>query len=522
MAVKKLVKFSIVMMLSALMFVYSGTASASAIDECDSNLDEYGSYKLVEASDQSHFKKGCVYEIDDYYYFFLTSHDYWFEQYDGRYVVVLYDDFRFSYNPTFTNWDVTRNEIFMLEIPSFIKGTGTAKRVNNSMHYEIKLAKNDNTRYIYENVCRKLYGDDYTFTDTEEYDNLYSGITIDGKFTDWNSVDKYNIYDSHNKLDKIAVVWDEDYLYMYIQEKKTPGWDFLINSCNYITIRNSNNSYYNLVANITNPLSTPFVTGFDNFYGETCLGDYNHGVLCWEVAIPLAELGGESVKYFDIWADGKCILTEVKDLSNHYPVISEDVLPSSGITIDGYFDDWAGVNKTEIFYYNMVKHEAALVLQDGKLYGYYKMNDNFMSEFNKRISLIINESIDVEIDVISSNYDYSFNYGRNTNCHLYSYTFWPSMDLGTAATEVNFSHYPGDRVEFCIDLDDLAKFCGLTGENGELAIRSIEMQLMSMGSQGVKVAGVSTGPLIGVAITTLLSCSGFYFSKKKNGKKKSL
>lgn len=52
-------------------------------------------------------------------------------------------------------------------------------------------------------------------------DDVYSGITIDGNFSDWNAVSKNDVSqnsESGNGLSKVAAVFDGDYIYIYMKE----------------------------------------------------------------------------------------------------------------------------------------------------------------------------------------------------------------------------------------------------------------------------------------------------------------
>lgn len=52
-------------------------------------------------------------------------------------------------------------------------------------------------------------------------DYVYNGIKIDGNFSDWNAVDKKDVTgntEKNNNLSKAAVVFDGDYIYIYLKE----------------------------------------------------------------------------------------------------------------------------------------------------------------------------------------------------------------------------------------------------------------------------------------------------------------
>ena len=62
-------------------------------------------------------------------------------------------------------------------------------------------------------------------------DDVYSGITIDGNFSDWNAVSKNDVSqnsESGNGLSKVAAVFDGDYIYIYMKEKSENASDGVI------------------------------------------------------------------------------------------------------------------------------------------------------------------------------------------------------------------------------------------------------------------------------------------------------
>ncbi|MBP5332046.1 MAG: hypothetical protein J6Y89_09370 [Lachnospiraceae bacterium] len=48
----------------------------------------------------------------------------------------------------------------------------------------------------------------------------YSGITIDGDFSDWDSVVKYGCISASSHVNEAAMVWDGDWIYIYIDEEQ--------------------------------------------------------------------------------------------------------------------------------------------------------------------------------------------------------------------------------------------------------------------------------------------------------------
>jgi len=46
----------------------------------------------------------------------------------------------------------------------------------------------------------------------------YSGITVDGDFSDWDSVTKYDCLSESSRVNNVAMVWDGDWIYIYMDE----------------------------------------------------------------------------------------------------------------------------------------------------------------------------------------------------------------------------------------------------------------------------------------------------------------
>ena len=48
----------------------------------------------------------------------------------------------------------------------------------------------------------------------------YSGISIDGDFSDWDSVVKYDCLSETSHVNNVAMVWDCDWIYIYMDEEQ--------------------------------------------------------------------------------------------------------------------------------------------------------------------------------------------------------------------------------------------------------------------------------------------------------------
>lgn len=196
-------------------------------------------------------------------------------------------------------------------------------------------------------------------TKEDEQEAVYEGITIDGRFSDWDAVTKYDAgcpNDAHKDcIEKAAMVFDGDYVYIYIKDGETgSAWGAGSHSNGRYTIKTDlgNELVFQLTQNGD-------ISGVDE-------AECKHVGKQWEISIPKSELPA----YKETLSFG-LYLTEpfVKDVSNIDGSKKEDI--SYDIKYDGMYGDWADYPYTTIEYatagthHDMADSKGALYCDGG-------------------------------------------------------------------------------------------------------------------------------------------------------------
>ncbi len=212
-----------------------------------------------------------------------------------------------------------------------------------------------------------------------------------------------------------------------------------------------------------------------------------------------------------------------------YGATAEDELlqVSSGIQIDGYYDDWSAYPVTNITYSsnNAESVHKGQIYTDGEMvYVHFSMNDLYTSQIQvQQMTITINgQSHALGIYPVhedgSIDWDYYNNEMRSLPEGIYTnmgviidYTKY--CDSQAAITIYDQNHQPdtkGDEIEFAFRLDDFARLTGMNISN----VGSITITNPNIGAEGVTWVGTSTGPLLGV-LAALTCCVIGYFTYKK-------
>lgn len=386
-----------------------------------------------------------------------------------------------------------------------------------------------------------------------------AGISINGDFSDWSSVAKTKL-SNHPYYDSIALIYDDTYIYMYVQEKTSQAWDtwypdlslqvdgttkdFRINRTDY---SGSDGTFALTVANSWNGTinnASGFVTRSEGFN-------------TWEIRIPIQAVftaNGEdatadnavarqvSSVVANVSKDGVVSLTAVdygnetdfepEETPEEKPTESEETPTEPGdaedvreeqptepgssarpLAIDGYFDDWDGVPKTLISYGSHNSdgtineyHNAAMVVRDGYVYVYVRMSDLYQSQIPvDELHLTINGQDKAfiirgrnEQNVIDWGKDvYHLSNGINNGLGIF-YRDGGNIALGEAAITVSEGN-PNDTFEFRMSIEELEKLYGLeAGTIGNGA--KLEFYSPNIGPEKVTVVGTSTGAYLGIGI----------------------
>lgn len=204
------------------------------------------------------------------------------------------------------------------------------------------------------------------------------------------------------------------------------------------------------------------------------------------------------------------------------PSIDPGDLVGGDIQVDGYFMDWEGYPTTSIGYGNTndnANHHAQIVVQGDSLYVHVKMSDLYGSQMQCQqwnISINGGSSIPLEIwgvdDSGKINWSSPNGQGIHNNLGVFLNYNRDTLTGNAAMTIYENNHSQGDEIEFSVDINAIADAFGISREE----IRTITLNNPNIGSASITVAGTSTGPFIGIAITLLASVAAYFIITRKS------
>jgi uncharacterized protein (TIGR04145 family) len=355
---------------------------------------------------------------------------------------------------------------------------------------------------------------EYTAPEVDDSEAVYAGIVIDGKFSDWAAVTKYDAgcpNDGHpNCLEKAALVFDGQWVYCYLSEAAGS----IASSAG-----GTSDGWYAITTDLGRQLvfqlkSEGVVSGVS---GATC----SHVGRQWEIAIPASELPS----YSQTISFG-LNLTEpfVSDVANLQESDQGGQFDGQ-VVIDGLFGDWKYYPVTVVEYRGTASSGvadayAALYSQNSTLYGYAytNMDDKIASQGGcmlAAVSIAFNNDRNYKSLPADGNFypkfysvDASGNVTvANESTHLEPsatpYVFYISdTRAGDQANPLNFGKLllsvteSGIECEFELDLEKVAEYIGADATD----FKTIEIQWGKLGQQWVTYTGTSTGPILGVLL----------------------
>lgn len=197
------------------------------------------------------------------------------------------------------------------------------------------------------------------------------------------------------------------------------------------------------------------------------------------------------------------------------------------IRIDGYYDDWEGIPKTNITYgnHNLTEyHEYGLLFDGEYLYGYVGLSESYTNNIPADMYYI---SIDGSVQsfvIWGRNEDDSRDYSRSirdqglgryvTEYGLYLNEYHPTFTGSAAIPAITISSGErNDQMEFAMPVSVLEEIYGF--EPGDLKNGAmIEMWCPNLGDEKATVQGTSSGPILGVALC-LAVVGGVWLYRKK-------
>lgn len=384
-------------------------------------------------------------------------------------------------------------------------------------------------------------------------DALYSGIQIDGDFSDWAAIDK--VYDFNANLTEAAMVWDHDYVYLYLKEgvKHPDGWAMYEGNIHAATPYSNGNF---CIETNTGYKSSVIVHGSNSGSVTAKVNDTYVDIAykkhIYEIAIPVELLKGYNDKTSSLnlgtmggWNDTPNYIVmgvshwnpdagttgggenQDKDDNN-----SDLYDKTTYIKYDYDFSDWDDYPHQTIDYSTGGSHgadaEGALYSDGEYLYGHIEYYAGWYSDVFRFITLAINEKYDQTLPlcayVVDNNgkiveiYDTSNLAPGAYEFHLYGMETidggdWRAVDYGLLYVELK--KQGRFNSEFRLDLSKIAHFykCDQTD------IKSLDMKFIRIGDKWISCAGTSTGPILGMAISgfAVLGSMWFYNRKKKKG-----
>ena len=375
----------------------------------------------------------------------------------------------------------------------------------------------------------------------------YHGIVIDGDFSDWDAVTKYDVKDvdqngnpkGWDTVDEIAMVWDGDWVYLYFESYNAePGA--------MAGAGPNNNGQFAITTDLGNQTLVqlqrgPTVAGVDGAQVKANNYDWGNTPHKWEVAIPASKLGNYSESISFGMYQVTPTITGVTDLQGSKGG------EFNGIVYDGNYDDWKYYPHTTIQYAtsgtseHMVDSKGALYADSAqqKLFGHASTTmpahlDEQGGEFTSAISVRINSDDNLMLTprFAAVGADGNINWSPQLSgledgtyeFYLFSSTCWGnsqnindlnSSDVCYGKATITIKDDQQD-MEWYMDIPTLA--ANLHADKGQDKnttsidpndIHLFETQYGRLGQEWVTTAGTSTAPFIGIGLC-LAAVAGAY------------
>ncbi len=392
----------------------------------------------------------------------------------------------------------------------------------------------------------------------------YSGIEIDGDFSDWDSVIKYDCLSESSRVNNVAMVWDGDWIYIYMDEDQQ-------NSASWSSDHWNTHGQFNIKTDLgyvlvisvkDNGAAGNIIEVTDVETGEVLTADnggirvaFNSDYSTWgapsltEIAIPSYMLPQYSSTINFGYYLGGDIITDVADCSGIIddPDDPDDPTPTPGpyndgseIEIDGDYHDWDYYPVTTIQYdtagmnNNYNDAEGSIYQRDGIAYVHcianefseqdtgYKYGTEFL-EVTVLFGYTHTKLVAVELGPDGS-LDWSASSARSMSdgTHHYALFYYSDAGLSTNIDDISsLDHYLGemyvtiedhqDETEFWFDIAALAEAGGIETSESE----SIFVHFHRVGWPMLETSGVSTGPVFVALLSTVAAGSYFTINRRK-------
>lgn len=390
-------------------------------------------------------------------------------------------------------------------------------------------------------------GDTKDETKEDDKEAVYKGITIDGRFSDWDAVTKYDAgcpNPGHKDcIEKTAMVFDGDYVYIYIKDGET--------SSAYGAGSHSN-GMYTIKSDMGNEMV--FQLTQDGDINGVDKAECKHVGKQWEIAIPKSELP----TYNNTISFG-LYLTEpfIENVSNLDE--SKGVEISTDITYDGLkglYGDWDRYPHTTIEYatagthYQIVDSKGALYCDGGStLLGHVvttmpnhvdkekdaggefmsavtiKFNNNEKQVFSPRL-VSVDEAGNINWNTPNGGYEdgtyefyiFSTHDAWNNAGNIYEDSINRENSEWYGKMTITVKNGVQDECEFYLDLEKVAKKFGCDASD----FKRIDAQFGRLGQQWITTAGASSGAWLGLILCVGVTAGVLVYQKKKGNRQVSL
>ena len=385
----------------------------------------------------------------------------------------------------------------------------------------------------------------------------YKGITIDGNFSDWDPVRKYafNDPDDNSFVNYGAMVWDGDYIYLYLDEVQdhSSTWSGPQRRGNFSI---KTDVGYELMISIENKQNNGNKVSVTNKQNGKTLTSENGGIKVklndeyyeWgkpslmEIRIPTSILPD----YVSKISFGYYLGTYyVKNVANYNPVSdpddphSHDENDGSKIKIDGDYRDWKNYPHKTIEYdtngaaHNFADAHGAIYQKNAKTVYVHCYTNNFKPPFDwydgdqfleitvylggkqtKMVAALLDEKGNVTFFTHNTHYPegtYKFALFEQSGSHLTKNI--KNIDPGDTFYGYQYITVgnPKDETELSIDTEALAKHLGLTLTQAA----ELRVHFHRVGKEHLIASGISTGPIFTLALTSLACGSYYVFARRK-------
>ena len=361
---------------------------------------------------------------------------------------------------------------------------------------------------------------------TSDPDAVYDGIGLDGDFSDWNAVTKYDLKEPEGDHNVESVGWvidsDRGYVYIYIKDSgnNSATWAGPNHNGKFEILTDLGNR---MLIQLTQDGAVVAANGYDAV----------HQGSQWEIAIPISELPtGNGGLSFGLYMGESSL--------SGYGNVGEVGSPT-GITYDGSADDWKYYPTTLIQYATPGTQE---IVVDGEAKQYNDQNENIYGycktsmpshlserggEYSAAVKIAVNNdwsgnALEMRLVTVDENGNINWNPQRSGllngsyEYYIFATSCWGSSkninellpaDVCYGKTTINITDTQ-QEMEWYVNTVKLAERYGIDPSD----VKIVSTKYGRIGQQEVTCAGTSSGPWGGATMCMLCAAAPFVIKKK--------